>query len=477
MFDEPLGTLSQHACSTTYGDLSGATVRAAQNALVDTVGAGVAGTSAPMSRMVVQMASESGGRPESALWGTTIRVPMAEAAFANAVTGRCLELDDVHEGSPCLELGFGGHVSIMVAASVLAAAEASPLPVSGQELITAIAVGSDLVPRVRMAAGRAGRFGWEGPSISPFGVAAAVGRLWNFDEATMGNALSAAYAQCSGNVQGTTDGSWDVWLNAGLGARGGLVAANLARHGHQGTSEPFLGQSGLYNLYFRGEYHPEALIGDLGSRWENENLSVKIYSSCRYTHNAIYAVTELMRENNLRPDDVASIWVGTSTSSMKMVGVDSAGKLKSRPASVAAAQFSLPFTIALGIVDGRVFPDNLTQDRLSDPALLSLADRVTMQVVEEKDSLNALRGYPPDDIRITTADGVVISACLPHTKGHPANPLTPSELADKFDSCCELAQRPPTTPAREQFLEAVHFLPTIDDARTLVTELLGTTPH
>jgi 2-methylcitrate dehydratase PrpD len=469
--EDPIRDVVHHVCQTQFSDLPEAAVAAVQRAIIDTVGAGIAGTSSTMSKMVVEMAESAGGRPDARLWGGRVRVPLAEAAYANAVTARCLELDDVHEGSPDLGLGFGGHVSVMIIPAVLAAAEASAEPVSGADVITAIAIGSDLVPRIRMAAGTSGRFGWEGPTIGPFGVAAAVGKLWKFDVSTMANAMGAAYSQCCGNVQGTVDGAWDVWLNAGLGARGGMVAANLARHGHRGTSAPLLGVSGLYNLYFGGEFHPEALLGGLGSRFEGANLSVKIYSSCRYTHNAIYATGELAHHNGIAVDEIEEIWVGTSTSGLKMVAVDSEGNMKCRPDSISAAQFSLPFVVAVGLKYGQVFPDNLTEQMLRDPEVLALAEKVVVEVAAGKDELNATQGYPPDDIRITTRDGQVTSGCIPFTKGHPLNPVTFDELVAKFDHCCEISERPPAEDARLRFLESVRQLAVATDCRDLVAGL------
>lgn len=471
MNHDPINDVVRSVCRTAFDHLPQDAVTAAQRALIDTVGAGVAGTGAPMSKMVVAMAESSGGKPDATLWGSAQRVPLAEAAFANAITGRCLELDDVHEGSPAAGIGFGGHVSVMVIPAALAAAEASPTPVSGRDLLTAIAVGSDLVPRIRMAAGSAGGFGWEGPTISPFGVAAALGKLWRFDEPTMANAMSAAYSQCCGNVQATVDGAWDIWLNAGLGARGGVVAAILARHGHRGTQSPLLGVSGLYNLYFRGEYHPEPLLDGLGTRLEGTNLSVKTYSSCRYTHNAIYATTELCRTEGIGVDEIERIRVGTTTSSLKMVGIDAEGRAKYRPDSIPAAQFSLPFVIAVGLRHGGVFPDILTESMLRDPEVLALAERVTIEVAAGKDALNATQGYPPDDIRIETTDGRVIDGDLVFTKGHPRNPLTPEELIEKFDRCCNLAAQSPSAAARRRFLDRVSTLTEDADCRDLVADL------
>ena len=424
-----------------------------------------------MGSMVQAMAVDSGGKPESTVWGWGRRVPLAQAVFANAIFGRCRELDDVHEGSPLIGFGHGGHVSVMVVPAVLAAAEASGEPVSGAELLTAIAVGADIIARIRMAAGRNGRLGFEGPSIAPFGVAAALCRLWRFDEETTANAWGAAYSQCCGNVQGTADGSWDVWLNAGLGARGGVWAADLARHGHQGTRAPLTGRAGLYPLYFRGEYHEAALLKGLGISFEGANLSVKLYSSCQYTHHAIHTACELVRLHRVPVEDIARIQVRTNRDEMRVTVVDGQGRTKYEPDSVAAAQFSLPFVIALGLLRGSVFPDVLTEDAIRDPAVLGLARRIDIEESPERNAALEVEGYPPDWITIKTVDGRVFDGMFPHPKGHPQNPASFDDLVDKFNRCCSLVRDAPGEAARSAFLEAVGSLSSAPDCRGLVADL------
>ncbi|HEY8471821.1 MAG TPA: MmgE/PrpD family protein [Natronosporangium sp.] len=467
---DPTPKLVEYAGTVRFADLPPATVTAVQRAIIDTVGCGIAGLDTPIGRMVAAAALEAGGRPDSTLWGYRQRVPVAEAAFVNAVTARCRELDDVHEGSPVIGTGHGGHVSVMVVPAVLAAAERLLEPVSGPELITAIAVGSDLIPRLRMAAGPAGRLGFEAPAVAPFGVAAAVGRLYRLDQAAMASAMGAAYAHCAGNVQATRDGAWDVWLNAGIAARAGCVAADLARRGYHGTAAPLLGSAGLYPLYFRGEYHERALLTELGRSFEGTHLSTKLYSACRYAHNPIYTVTELTREHRISADDVARIRVRTNHHSFRVVGVDQARRPKVEPATVGAAQFSLPFLLALALVRGDVFPDTLEQN-LRDPATLALARRVVVEPDPAKDELLKQTGYPPDDVEIETRDGRTVAACLPHVKGHPNNPVSHQELVAKFERCCGLSARPPTLAARAAFIEAVQALPELPDCRRLVAGL------
>jgi 2-methylcitrate dehydratase PrpD len=296
---DPTAQLADYIEATRYEHVPAHVIAAIKKSFLDTIGAGIAGRSTEIGRIVSDMARENGGREEATLWTQGDRVPAAEAAFANAVMARCRELDDVHEGSPRVGMGHGGHVNVMLVPAALATVESLRGPTSGKDLIAALAVGGDLIPRLRMAAGNAGRLGWEGPTLAPFGVVATVAKLRGFDRTATASALGTAYAHCAGNILSTSDGTWDVWLNAGIAARSGMVSAELARRGHKGARAPFLGSSGLYPLYFRGEYHADALLSALGKEFESGNVSIKPYSSCKATHHAIYTLQTMMARHGI----------------------------------------------------------------------------------------------------------------------------------------------------------------------------------
>jgi 2-methylcitrate dehydratase PrpD len=468
---DPIGKIITYVRQTHYEDLPKNVVDVVKKAIVDTVGAAIAGSSAPMGRMVAEMVQDQGGRPDSTLWVHGGQVPASEAAFANAIMGRCRELDDVHEGTPRLSLGHGGHVNVMIIPAALAAAERLQHDVSGKALITAIAVGGDLIPRLRMAAGAAGRLGWEGPTVSPFGVAATVGKLCGFDDTVLANAMGAAYAHCAGNILSTSDGTWDVWLNAGMGARAGMTAAELAQRGHQGAKWPLLGGSGLYPLYFRGEYHEEALLADLGTAFESGNVSIKPYPSCKCTHHAIYTTLELMRRHQIRAEEIERIAVRTCQYNMRLVVVDDNGAPRPAPRNLNEAQFSMPFTIAVAVVKETVFTDVLNDEALHDPDILRMFEKISVEATAEKDELQKAEGYPPDDVDIHTMDGQIYRGCERHVKGHPQNPMTFDEVVEKFWKCVELAVKPLSRQKLATFLAQVETLEAVKDVRQLVQRI------
>lgn len=468
---DPIVKLVEFARRTRYEDLPAPVVEVVKKAIVDTVGAGLAGTGVELGRIVTDMAKEYGGKAQSSLYVHGDKVPMHEAAFANAVMARCRELDDVHEGTKRLGQGMGGHVSTMVIPAVMAVAQSLPRPVSGQELIVAIAVGSDIVVRMRTAAGKAGKAGFMAETVAPFGVAAAVGRLLDLSEEQMLNAMGAAYSHCAGTSLANVDGGWDGWLPAGQAARAGVIAADLARRGYIGTKVPLLGWAGLYPLYYKGEFHERVLLADLGTIFEGANVSIKPYCSCKATHHAIYTAIELVKKHQIKHEDIERIDVRTCDYNMRTVVWNENKEHKHSPRNLNESQFSLPFTVATGIVKGRVFIDVVHDDALRDPQILSLSRKIAVHATPEKDAEFMANGFPADEVDICMKDGQVYTGSELHVKGHPDNPMSFDEVVEKFKLCATFSARPLAQEKLEGFVAKVKSLDRQDDVRSLVADL------
>lgn len=298
-------------------------------------------------------------------------------------------------------------------------------------------------------------------------MAATVGKLWGFDAAVLANAMGAAYAHYAGNIQSTSDSTRDVWLNAGMGARAGLTAAELAERGHRGATAPLLGGSGLYPLYCRGEYHEEALLSHLGVDFESGYVSIKPYPSCKCTHHAIYTTLALMQRHQLRAEDIERIVVRTCQYNMRLVVVDDHGAFKPLPRTLNEAQFSMPFTIAVAAVKGAVFTEVLTDTSLDDPDVLRMFGKISIPATAEKDALQQAEGYPPDDVEIHTVDGRVYQGCERYVTGHPRNPMTFEDVAEKFWKCAAFSIRPLSHEKLDTFLSHVKTLEQVANARCL----------
>ncbi len=470
---DPMSEIVRHVRRTRYEDLPSEVVEVVKKAILDTAAAGLVGSSSPLGRMVAAMARENGGQAQSSLLVHGGKVPVQDAAFANAVMSRCRELDDVHEGTKRLGGGPGGHVSVMIVPAVLALAESLARPISGKDLILAVAIGADLVVRLRCAAGTAGKLGFMAETVSPFGVVAAAGKLLDLDEETIANAMGAAYSFCAGTTVSNADGGWDIWLAAGTGARAGIIAVQLAQRGYVGTKFPLSGVGGLYPLYFRGEYHEHTLLSELGKVFEIANVSIKPYSACKCTHNAIYTALELRRQHGLEPADIERIAVRTCNWNVKLTVLDDKGGHKHEPRTLNEALFSMPYVIATALVKGDVFPGVLNEDTLADPEILRLSRRVRVEATPDKDDYMMKEGFPPDDVDIHLKDGRVVSGAQRNAKGHPANPMSFEDVARKFRKCAAFAAAPIPSNKLETFISTVAGLDKQTDARSLGNLVTG----
>ncbi len=332
---DPSRKFAAHFGSARYADLSPEVVEAVKMTVLDTAGAALAGSSSEAGRGIARVAQRHGGGAGATLIGHGGRVAVPMAALANGVMARCCELDGTHETG-------GGHVGVSMVPAALALAESAPAPVSGRELALGIALGVDMLCRLRMGAGKSKAIGWMAETMAPISVAAMGARLLGLDEERMLDAVGLAYASCSGNVQPTVEGAWSLWVPAGSAAAAGILALDMAREGFQGPRSPLLGEFGLYRLYFRGDYDEEALLGDLGERNEIVNSSLKPYPTCKYTHHAIATALELVREHGLGPEQVRRVTVATNTMGATQCGFDATGAPEDRAGHAGGGEVQHP---------------------------------------------------------------------------------------------------------------------------------------
>ncbi len=182
----------EHIASVRFEDLPGEAVEGAKKSLLDTIGVILAATTLGEGCFhFVELATEAGGRPESTILGFGAKVPSFMAAFANGSMAHALDYEDTHEGALV-------HPSAATVPAALAIAEAHR-GISGRKLLTAIAVGNDLVCRLGLSAKVDPReYGWYMPPIlGAFGAAAASASLLELAPKKVLDALSLTLCQAT----------------------------------------------------------------------------------------------------------------------------------------------------------------------------------------------------------------------------------------------------------------------------------------
>jgi 2-methylcitrate dehydratase PrpD len=459
--EDAASPLAANVVSTTFDALPAEAVEATKNDVLDTLGTIVAGSTFAASGEIMELGREWGGAPQSTVLAFGDKVPAPVATFINATMGHALDYDDTHDKAVL-------HVGPAVISSALAVSERVG-GVDGKGLITAVALGADLICRMGLATTQSiheGGFMFT-PLYGYFGSAAAAAKILGLDEGEVVNAFGIAYAQASGNVQVNVDDEHALTkrLQVGFAAKGGLLSALLAQKGLTGAQNSMEGRFGIYNLYQRGQYERSTLLDGLGEQFEVANLSFKPWACCRQIHGHVDAALQLREEYGLKPEDIERVTIFVNRDPHPLCDPL---EMRRRPPEEVVAQFSIPYSVAVALTYGKVLIKDYTLPALSDEAVLAVSEKVSPQF----DSSLPTRSVPPARMEIVTTDGRTLkSGDVLVAKGHPDNPMSFDELADKFRDCCSHSAEALDSDAVERAIELCANLETVGDISELVTLL------
>jgi 2-methylcitrate dehydratase PrpD len=424
-------------------------------AVCDTVGVTLAGAHEPAAQMVRAMVTADSHGPCRIL-GTGDRAGAGEAALANGVAAHALDYDDMCFVSMA-------HPSCALVPAALAAAELAEM--SGRRLLDAYAVGFEIECRLGMVMNPRHYHtrGWHcTSSIGTLGAAAAAARVLGLPATATAHALGIAASLACGLKENI--GTMVKPLHAGVAARNGVMAAQLARRGFTASPQAIDGPQG-YLAVMDSERSAPALaeaIADLGTRWEilETGISVKLYPSCAATHPPLDALLQLMRRHGFSPEDVEAIDVEADSMTPRLL-------IHERPATDLEAKFSMPFCAAAALVFGHPTIDTFDVSRIHDPRVQQLLPRVSLRANQAFDA-----SAPLSQARVTVRlhDGRTWTERADGARGYPGR-LTDEELATKFLGC---AERSLSRAAADRALAALRAIDSTATVRSLTAQCSAT---
>ncbi len=446
--------LARFIVKTKYNDLSKEAIQKAKILFLDQLGCELAFSVKPWGKSVYEYIKEKkSSKRTSTVVKYGLKTDAEDAAFANAVFGHGFEMDDS-------VLRSTSHPAVAVIPAALAVGEMEKI--TGKQLITSIVVGYDVMLRIGSAARLMMERGFHTTGvIGPFGSAAAACSAHEADLDTSVNALGIAASECGGISEYTRSGGSVKRLHAGFAAQAGVKAAHLAGIGLTGPSTAIEGERGFCQAY-ADKYFIEDITEDLGSEFKILGVAIKPYCCCFAQHAVIDATSLIMAKNQVKPDDIAEIFVRQKHREALAVSAIV------EPIDIVSAQFSGRFGLALRLIRGGNRLTDYSEANLKDPQILALAKKVKWIVDDE------LEKMPPESnaaqVTIIMKSGEIYEERVDYSKGTVQNPMTKAEILDKFRGLSSTV-----LPAARvnKIIEVVETLEDLDDVGKLCPLLVA----
>ena len=297
---------------------------------------------------------------------------------------------------------------------------------SGRDLMLAVALSYTVQSRFVDHANFMTR-GFDHTTQLAFSLNAAAGRLLGMSEPQIANAIAMA---------AVSDASFAVVRAKPLSQWKGLASAQsaleamntlfLARRGVEGPLQVIEGANGIDNLLHmqvRIDWDKEGYEGVLQS-------TIKKYNAMIHTQSAVHCMVELVTQNKINPTKVIAIEADVTLMTYDfagggLYGVDKFIKTKEQ------ADHSLPYLLAVALLDGDVMPAQFEPDRITRDDVQRLLKKVSVRPNHEYTDQ-----YPreiPAKITVRLEGGKVIEHEVQDYPGMPSHPFTWEDSVKKFD--------------------------------------------
>lgn len=419
--------LAEWAANLTYEDLSPEAIRCAKLYLYDSFGCALGGSRQHDVEMFLDHAQQMGGAELCTVFGSGFRTDPVTAAMLNALCIRAMDYNDIYwKADPA-------HPSDIIPAA-LSICEMNGL--SGRDLILGTCIGHEIEMRLAEFGDPGVReYGWHHATITCIASPIVAGRMLGLpaDQIQQAIGISASPSMCLGAV---TAGKLTNMKNTvdPMATRSGVEAALLASRGYSGPEHVIDGKEGLVHCFekFGGSFHLNMLTDDLPNcpkcHWKILDCGMKSFPIEALSHAPLTAMMKIVKAHDLDPDQITDINVEVIARAADILG----DPAKYRPTSKETADHSLPYSLAVGLVDGMVTPLQFKQERIDDPELIPVMDKIKVVPNDEFEAL--FPEFQPSQVTITLSDGTAHTERVDVPKGDPRDPMTEEEIAVKFNA-------------------------------------------
>jgi 2-methylcitrate dehydratase len=409
--------LATFVVRASYEGLSEAAKLQLRIRVLDSLACAIGALDGEPLKAVRQHLEDFGGRGLCTLIGGGRTAP-DRAAFYNGALVRYLDFNDsyIAKGESC-------HPSDNLGA-VLAAAEYANR--SGKDLLTALAVAYQVQCRLSDVAPVRHK-GFDHTTQGSYAVAAGVSKALGLDVERTVNAIALSGTPFNA-LRVTRTGALSHWKGLAYPntAFSCTHAAFLAMRGITGPREVFEGRKGFI----------EAIAGPFHIDWSKESLErviltgIKKYNAEYHSQSALEGILELKAGQGFTAAAVVRVEIDIFDVAYHIIGGGEEGD-KTIVRTKEEADHSLPYLVAVAILDGQVMPEQYTPERISRQDVQDLLRRV---VVRPNEAYTAR--FPremPCSLRVTLRDGRVLTQEKRDYEGFPTHPMRWETVVQKFE--------------------------------------------
>lgn len=447
-------TIADFIVKTRTADFPDGSNEKALKVIADTFAvilAGVGSEVAEPLQRYLDAARESGASP---ILGTGLTATAETAALINGTFGHALDYDDVLSMMPA-------HPSAVIVAALLASMNGKP--VSGKDFIEAYIIGVEVGGKIGlgMTNDHYQRGYHATGTLALFSGLAALAKLHKLDAATIEQAMGIAGSMASGLRRNF--GTMTKPLHTGLAARSALTAVRLAMAGFTAAPDIMEAKAGFYSTYGTADSDPEVTASGLGKPFviSSPGIAVKKFPCCYATHRPIDGVLTLRERLGFDAASVSKVICRMPPGGMHVL-------IYPRPVTGLEGKFSLPYSIAAAVLDGKFSLWSFSDEAVRRPEIAALYERIDAHETAtsrgddpqfEKRSSGS-RGFV--EVEVHLKDGRKDQIRIDVPPGSPSRALTWTELEEKFMDCAKQAPRVTSAQASEAFA-AIRSLDRVDD--------------
>jgi len=364
--------IADWSSSLRFEDIPQRVVSKAKLQILSVMAAVYAGYSTRAARAIREIIMSTRANGRSVVFPSGESTSPTVAVVANAAASMALDYDDY------LFLGHSGHSAVLAG---LGFAQESGL--GGKDLLLSQIIANEVGGRLGASVVLGPQNGQLWTHLHAPAAASAAARLMNLDAVQTAHAIAISLYQPPFAMWPGFMGPDSKLLSAAFPARDGILCARAASWNLTGPLDILDSDLGFGEHF--SHYFLKGMFTGFGRSWVSDTLSFKIYPGCAYLGSALEALFDAVQKfeqqhhRPLEPADVVAMTVRTNLfgSEMNRLGSTPGGDRTSRLAPV-RINFSLPHSLAVGLISKRLTPYELKEDEIAArrDEILALAGKI-----------------------------------------------------------------------------------------------------